>query len=253
MGKNFWRACCRKQFARSSRAGGEIIVVDNGSDDGQRGFSSQRVSAVWWSRAHGAAVVRARGQRRDSARRASRTSALLNNDMVVEPGFFARCVAAFDKVPDLFCATAQIFFPEGVRREETGKAVMPFARERKPAEFPVRCDVALCRRGSQLRAVRQRRMLAVRRGEARCSSARWTKSTSRPMSRIWISVSAAGGAAGRRSSSPARAWCIGIAPPRRATTPAEFLDRVLELNYLRFLARAVADRDVFRRLWQRSN
>ena len=55
---------------------------------------------------------------------------LLNNDMILEPGFFAPLVRAFDRVPDLFCATAQIRFPAGVRREETGKAVMAQDRRR---------------------------------------------------------------------------------------------------------------------------
>ena len=45
---------------------------------------------------------------------------LLNNDMQIEPGFFAALRCAFNRVPDLFCATAQIFFPGGQRREETG-------------------------------------------------------------------------------------------------------------------------------------
>ena len=40
-------------------------------------------------------------------------------------------------MPDLFCATAQIFFPDNARREETGKAVMPFPSDRKPTDFPV--------------------------------------------------------------------------------------------------------------------
>ena len=53
---------------------------------------------------------------------------LLNNDMIVEPGFIAALDAAFQKVPDLFCATAQILFPPGIRREETGKAVWRTAR-----------------------------------------------------------------------------------------------------------------------------
>ncbi len=68
---------------------------------------------------------------------------LLNNDMAIEEGFFEALLAAFDRVPDLFCATAQIFFPDGARREETGKAVMPFAADRKPADFPVRCELPL--------------------------------------------------------------------------------------------------------------
>ena len=65
---------------------------------------------------------------------------LLNNDMILEPGFFAPLRAAFESVPDLFCATAQILFPPGVRREETGKAVMA---QSSPADFPVRCDPPL--------------------------------------------------------------------------------------------------------------
>jgi GT2 family glycosyltransferase len=66
-----------------------------------------------------------------------RRTLLLNNDMIVEPGFLEALNGAFDKVPDLFCATAQIFFPPGARREETGKAVW---RRDDPLDFPVRCD-----------------------------------------------------------------------------------------------------------------
>ena len=59
--------------------------------------------------------------------------------MLLGEGFFAPLVDAFEKVPDLFCATAQIFFPEGERRQETGKAVMP--PPARNLDFPVRCDV----------------------------------------------------------------------------------------------------------------
>ena len=48
---------------------------------------------------------------------------------------------AFAHVPDLFCATAQIFLPEGAVREETGKAVMPGPGVTMPTDFPVRCDL----------------------------------------------------------------------------------------------------------------
>src|SRR5262249_51886494 len=63
---------------------------------------------------------------------------LLNNDMLVEPGFLGALRRAFDEVPGVFAASAQIFFPSGQRREETGKTVMP--RRQSPTEFPVRCD-----------------------------------------------------------------------------------------------------------------
>src|SRR5207302_2208331 len=66
---------------------------------------------------------------------------LLNNDMLVEPGFLAALRRAFDEVPGLFSATAQIFFPDGHRREETGKTVMLSSPGLK--EFPVRCDEPL--------------------------------------------------------------------------------------------------------------
>src|SRR5439155_3892104 len=65
---------------------------------------------------------------------------LLNNDMAVEAGFFPDLRAAFDRVPDLFCATAQIFLPPGARREETGKAVM--ARD-AATDFPLRCELPI--------------------------------------------------------------------------------------------------------------
>src|SRR6185369_13912945 len=65
---------------------------------------------------------------------------LLNNDMVVGAGFFRELRAAFDKSPDLFCATAQIFFPPGERRHETGKAVMARGAA---TDFPVRCELPL--------------------------------------------------------------------------------------------------------------
>ena len=65
---------------------------------------------------------------------------LLNNDMVLEPGFFAALTAAFAKEQELFAATAQIFFPEGARREETGKAMY---HRNKTGQFPVWCEMPL--------------------------------------------------------------------------------------------------------------
>ena len=57
--------------------------------------------------------------------------------LLPDEGFLAELRAAFEQVPDLFCATAQIFFPDGQRREETGKAVW---KRENPTDFPVRCD-----------------------------------------------------------------------------------------------------------------
>lgn len=115
----------------------EIIVVDNGSDDGtaeflRREFPSVVVEENKASLPFGEAVNRGLRRARFSH------VCLLNNDMLVEPGFLAALRKAFDEVPDLFSATAQIFLPEGARREETGKTVwMPGIAA---TDFPVRCD-----------------------------------------------------------------------------------------------------------------
>jgi GT2 family glycosyltransferase len=118
----------------------EIIVIDNGSDDGTEEFLCQNFPHV------GVDEVPQPLSFADAANRGvlrSRFShvCLLNNDMLVEPGFLANLRKAFDQVPDLFCASAQIFFPEGQRREETGKTV--WAGARAAVDFPVRCDVPL--------------------------------------------------------------------------------------------------------------
>jgi len=138
----------------------EILVIDNGSDD---------ATAQWlqssWPRVR-VEVTReplsfARAVNRGLA--ASRFShiCLLNNDMLLDPRFFQSLWEAFRKVPDLFCATAQIRFPPGVRREETGKAVMA---QSVPEDFPIRCDEPVA--GEDLTYVLwKRRLFPVRRSE----------------------------------------------------------------------------------------
>ena len=114
----------------------EVLVIDNGSDDG---------TAAWLHSCEPSVTVDevpeplsyARAVNRGLARARYSRTMLLNNDMSLGPGFFAPLVQAFMEVPDLFCATAQIFFPPGVRREETGKAVL---RQTEPTAFPVRYD-----------------------------------------------------------------------------------------------------------------
>ena len=71
---------------------------------------------------------------------ATRTSACSTTTCCSSPASSPRCERAFQQVPDLFSATAQIRFPAGVRREETGKTV--FAQS-APEDFPVRCDEPL--------------------------------------------------------------------------------------------------------------
>ena len=115
----------------------QIVVVDNGSDDG----------TAEWARGMGVEVEEVAGAlsfaaavNRGIARARYARTCLLNNDMVLEPGFFAALARPFDAVPGLFAATAQIFFPEGVRREETGKAMY---HRNKTGQFPLWCETPL--------------------------------------------------------------------------------------------------------------
>ena len=114
----------------------QVVVVDNGSSDGTASALTNVEVVV---SAEPLSFARAINRGLDRIRYTR--VLLLNNDMLAEPGFLAALEAAFEQVPELFCATAQIVFPAGARREETGKAVM-----RKPkdeTEFPVRCDLPL--------------------------------------------------------------------------------------------------------------
>ena len=222
----------------------EILIVDNGSDDG---------TAEWLRAASPQALVEisaeplsfARAVNRGIARARYSHICLLNNDMLLEPGFFAALLRAFDAVPDLFCATAQIRFPGGVRREETGKAVMA---QHSPEDFPIRCDEPLLGEDGTW----------VLYGSGGCSLYDAAK------------LRALGGA--DEAYAPAyvedldlgyRAWQRGwptvytaaalVEHGHRATTSRYYtqleLEEILEVNYLRFLARAVADPKLFRRLW----
>ncbi len=115
---------------------GEVIVSDNGSTDG---------TLRWLTENHPEVRVLQTAEPLSFAKAVNLGIAaakyshvfLLNNDMVLEPGCIPALLRSFEQVPDLFCSTAQIFFPEGIRREETGKAVW---RTVEPLDFPCRCD-----------------------------------------------------------------------------------------------------------------
>lgn len=229
------------------QVGGEIIVVDNGSDDGTADFLRSEYpgvvlelspSSLSFALAANAGIRKARYAQ----------VCLLNNDMQVEPEFFSSLSAAFHEVPDLFSATAQIFFPEGARREETGKAVMTPASERQPLDFPVRCDLPFAREnlsyvlyGSGGCSLFDARKLLQLGGFDEIYEPAYVEDLDlgfRGWQQGWPSVFVAG----------ARVVHRHRATTSRYFTP-EFLERILELNYLRFLVRATADRRVFRRLW----
>ena len=222
----------------------EIIVVDNGSDDG----TAEWLRSVWPQvrvEISPTPLSFARGVNRGIGCARFSHVCLLNNDMLLEPNFFAALVRAFEQVPDLFCATAQIFFPKGARREETGKAVYA---QPTPADFPIRCDEPLP--GEDLTYVLY--------GSGGCSLYDAAKLRAlgsldhayepayvedldvgyRAWQRGWPSVYVAGAVLEHR---------------HRATSSRYFteeqLDEILEINYLKFVARAVASREVFQKLW----
>ena len=226
--------------------GGEIIVVDNGSNDGTAEFLRQAYPSIAVELS-AAPLSFARAVNTGIRKALYSHVCLLNNDMLIEEGFFSALRAAFDRVPHLFCATAQIFFPPGQRREETGKAVMPF--DRKPEDFHVRCDLPFPKED----------LSYVLYGSGGCSLFDTAKLLAlgamdeayepayvedldlgfRGWQRGWPSVFVAGARVEHR---------------HRATTSRyyspEYLDQVLELNYLRFISRAIAEPRMFRLLWR---
>jgi GT2 family glycosyltransferase/glycosyltransferase involved in cell wall biosynthesis len=225
----------------------EIIVVDNGSQDG---------TADWLRGAWPQVSVEASEQPLSFAAAINRgidraeysRICLLNNDMLLDAGFFTALAQAFEQVPDLFCATAQIRFPEGVRREETGKAVMAQAGA---ADFPVRCDepvpgedltyVLYGSGGCSLYDAAKLRALG---GIDEAYAPAYVEDLDlgyRGWRRGWPSVYVAGAVVEHRHR----------ATTSRYYTAAE-LESILERNYLKFLARSVSAPSVFRRLWEQA-
>ena len=225
----------------------EIIVVDNGSADGTAGW----LAAEWPQARVDVSPVPlsfARAVNRGTAAARYSHVCLLNNDMLLEPGFFAALSAPFRRIPGLFCATAQIRFPTGVRREETGKAVM--AQDR-PEDFPVRCDEPLPGEdgtwvlyGSGGCSLYDAAMLHALGNVDEAYEPAYVEDLDlgwRAWQRGWPSVYVAGAVVEHR---------------HRATTSRYFteeeLQHILEVNYLRFLARTVARPALFRRLWRQA-
>ena len=225
----------------------QVVIVDNGSTDD---------SAAWLAAAYPqievvhspAPLSFARAVNRGIARAHYSHICLLNNDMLLEPGFFASLSQAFQQVPDLFSATAQIHFPPGMRREETGKTV--FAQDR-PEDFPIRCDLPLPGEdgsyvlyGSGGCTLYDAAKLRALGGVDEIYEPAYVEDLDlgyRAWQKGWPNIYVAGAAVEHR---------------HRATTTRYYseaeLDRILERNYLRFVARAPATPAIFRRLWEQA-
>ncbi|HVW10117.1 MAG TPA: glycosyltransferase [Bryobacteraceae bacterium] len=221
-----------------------IIVVDNGSSDGTAQWLALEYPAIRvmespdplsFAQAVNLGICEARTQH----------TLLLNNDMIVEPGFVRALGAAFDRVPDLFCATAQIVFPPGVRREETGKAVWRRANE---MDFPVRCDDPLP--GEDLTWVLY--------GSGGCSLFDTEKllaigGVSEIYDPAYVEDLDFGYEAWKRGWPSVYCGNAVVEHRHRSTTSRFYSERQIdffvERNYLRFVAKAVSDPALFRELW----
>ena len=225
----------------------EVIVVDNGSDDGTAAFLADRFPQVIvdthprplaFSQAINCGLRRARYSH----------VCLLNNDMTIEPGFFRALREAFHRVPGLFCATAQILFPEGQRREETGKAIMRPRARRAASDFPVRCEIPLP--GEDLSYVLYGSGGCSMYDAARLRQLGGLDEIYRP---AYVEDLDLGYRAWLRGWPTVYVASARVLHRHRSTTSRYFTERelssFLETNYLRFLARAITSPGVFRRQW----
>ena len=225
----------------------QLIVVDNGSTDDTAAWLRATYPGIEVEQSP-APLSFARAVNRGIARARHSHVCLLNNDMLIEPAFFAALRRPFDEIADLFSTTAQIRFPAGLRREETGKTVMA---QGGPEDFPVRCDEPLPGEdgsyvlygsgGCSLYCTTKLRALG---GVDEAYEPAYVEDLDlgyRAWQRGWPSVYAAGAVVEHRHR----------ASTSRFYTEAQ-LGRILEINYLRFLARAVSDGALFRKLWRQA-
>ena len=211
----------------------EIIVIDNGSDDGTRTFLRDAYPSVVLEHSD-EPLSFAEAANRGIARTRYSHVCLLNNDMLVEPGFIPALRACFDRVPGLFSSSAQIFFPEGQRREETGKTVLDPTRA--PTDFPVRCIDPLTGEDGTW----------VLYGSGGCTlydtaKLRALGGFDPAYETAYVEDLDAGVRAWRRGWPSVYCAAARVLHKHRATTSRYFtpeqLDRILERNFLRFVSR----------------
>ena len=222
----------------------KVVIVDNGSSDNTHEFANAFIDVITVDHPLSFAAAVNMGIR------ASRTThtCLLNNDMVLEANFFEALERAFQLIPNLFCATAQIFFPAGKRREETGKAVY---KPSGPRDFPLRCETP----------VDGENYSPVLYGSGGCSLYDTAK-----LLAIGCFKEAFRPAYVEDLDTGWRGWQQGwptvfvsdarVIHHHRSTTArfiaASSIELAIEQNYLRWILSSVATPEVFQRLWQQA-
>jgi glycosyltransferase involved in cell wall biosynthesis/GT2 family glycosyltransferase len=221
-----------------------VIVVDNGSSDQTEALADSFVSVISKPEALSFAAAVNLGIR------AAKTThvCLLNNDMEIEANFFRELRAAFDAVPDLFCATAQIFFPEGQRRQETGKAVW---KQSAPREFPLRCDVPCA--GENLTPVLYGSGGCSLYDTAKLRQIGCLKESFRP---AYVEDLDLGWRGWQQGWASVLVSTARVVHHHRSTTSKVFspstIEIAIELNYLRWILGSVASREAFTELWKQA-
>lgn len=226
----------------------QIVVVDNGSNDGTEQWLSTEYPSIEVTKS--AEPLSFAGSINSGLQHVRHNRVLLlNNDMLIEPLFLQELIGAFVSNQDLFCATAQILFPPGQRRQETGKAVL---REPQSAtEFPVRCELPLPGEdgtwvlygsgGCSLFDTAKLRTLGGLNETLEPAYVEDLDLGFRAWRRGWPSIFCSGARVEHRHrSTTARYWT------------EQQLDAMVQLNYLRFLATSIASPQLFRRLWDQA-
>jgi GT2 family glycosyltransferase len=109
-----WLPACLDSIARQESAPGEVIVVDNGSRDGSREFIATLHPGVKMIELpHNTGFAHAANVGMRAA--ASEIVALLNTDVVLEPDWVSRMVAALEAEPDVASVACKLLSLEDRR------------------------------------------------------------------------------------------------------------------------------------------
>ncbi len=126
---------CLESLARQQSAGFEVIVVDNGSDDGSAEMVDAEFSGSAPFRLHLIRNSVNRGfcaaNNQGFAATGARFVALLNNDAEAEPGWLAALRRCFDGRPEIGMAASKILVHEEPRRiDKAGHLIYPDGQNR---------------------------------------------------------------------------------------------------------------------------